>query len=466
MKKLTLIAALWAVLLNATAQCSFIENFQSPSNWTTMGDGKVYVNPASQNIVFNDAHSTYDSRVLKALPCGTVSGYPWTLEFKITPTGTGGAGSSAYIALTANSNDPTAEPAYGSVFSTWTPNTMLKVEYSSAFGAAPSQSFFVLAWRDQAPIDYNTRIFSQTAPLNGSPYYVRLERRNATDCSISYFSDANFSVPTAGGAVCFTVPSNINNFNYIQVGMSAEGHPSRTMTATIDDITMTPALKTAPPITSIRQNGVLCGGNVGVQLAVSGNASFAWSNGSTSASTVVNQAGVYTVTATNASGCTYTESITVVNAVIPTPIITTQGNILGIYNIASNQTYQWYQNGNPIAGANTANYTITGNGLYHVCTSNAAGCQTCSAPIFSNYLGTEQPTWANAVRITPNPTQNFVLITGLPSQKHQINVYNVLGQTLQTLTNTADTYHLEMDNWAAGAYIIRIEDTVWKVVKE
>ena len=100
---------------------------------------------------------------------------------------------------------------------------------------------------------------------------------------------------------------------------------------------------------------------------------FSWSTGQTTRSIVVTQPGSYTVTATNAFGCTNTSTFTVLPVVPPAPVLiqpilcpggtatlTTQGGVFSSYTWSSSQ--------------NTPAITINSAGTYTVTVSNSIGC--------------------------------------------------------------------------------------------
>ncbi len=102
---------------------------------------------------------------------------------------------------------------------------------------------------------------------------------------------------------------------------------------------------------------------------------YLWSNGANT-TTVNATSGVWTVTVTNAAGCTGTATITVTIANAPAPVITFPGNdsiCAGTTKVlslsAAFSTYHWSQN-----NANTATITVNATGLYRVTVTRANGC--------------------------------------------------------------------------------------------
>jgi hypothetical protein len=140
----------------------------------------------------------------------------------------------------------------------------------------------------------------------------------------------------------------------------------------------------------------LCQGS-SVTLTATGTGSFTWSNGATTASIVVSQAGIFSVVATEVGGCQATSAPTAVTvSPVPTASISGQssyctGQTLSLQTASGPYTYQWQVDTLPIDG----NYVTLGinspnlqqaltntsfSGNYHVkVTDPASGCFVVSA---------------------------------------------------------------------------------------
>ena len=147
-------------------------------------------------------------------------------------------------------------------------------------------------------------------------------------------------------------------------------------------------------ITSNQPTTTVCG-STGVTLTASGGNTYLWSdNTTTTAALTVTTSGNYTVTVTNAAGCTASASRNVQAAVNPT--ITVNGLIAGFGAFCPGQTttltatggtsYLWQG----AQGSNTAALTTGIAGAYTVIVTNAAGC-TASTNIQVNQAQTPVP---------------------------------------------------------------------------
>ncbi|CAN5703761.1 hypothetical protein BH10BAC2_BH10BAC2_42740 [soil metagenome] len=140
------------------------------------------------------------------------------------------------------------------------------------------------------------------------------------------------------------------------------------------------------PDCSISGNTSFCEGGSTQLCAPAGNASYLWSTGATESCITVTEAGTYSVTVTNANGCSSTCSKTV--SVNPLPDCTISGNTsfcaggsTQLCAPAGNASYLWS------TGATESCITVTEAGTYTVTVTNANGCSsTCSKTVTVNAL--------------------------------------------------------------------------------
>jgi hypothetical protein len=139
---------------------------------------------------------------------------------------------------------------------------------------------------------------------------------------------------------------------------------------------------------------ICTGGNV--QLQASGGTTYSWSPATgLSATNVANpvasptETTTYTVTVTNADGCTGTDQVVVNVNTAPTASISVNGSTSlcagGSVSLEANAgtgyTYQWLRSGSIINNATGNTYSATTAGDYTVIVENTAGCSTTSAAV-------------------------------------------------------------------------------------
>ncbi|MBS1626104.1 MAG: T9SS type A sorting domain-containing protein [Bacteroidetes bacterium] len=197
-------------------------------------------------------------------------------------------------------------------------------------------------------------------------------------------------------------------------------------------------------------------GDTATIAATATGVSYLWSNTATTSSIHVTQAGNYTVTVTDGNQCTATAGpVTVAFRPVPTATITRSGFTL---TAGAASTYQWYQDGNLIAGANAQTYDVTINGNYTVEVTNAGGCSATSAAVAVVNVGVHDITGTEALGVYPNPTSGtFTLVTsGRTGDSYEI--YDILGRPVQHGTISTDRQHIDLGAQQSGIYTITVSN--------
>ncbi|MDZ4840426.1 MAG: T9SS type A sorting domain-containing protein [Bacteroidota bacterium] len=191
-------------------------------------------------------------------------------------------------------------------------------------------------------------------------------------------------------------------------------------------------------------------------------AKFLWSNGSTNQSINVNFDGKYKVTITNASGCTYTDSVQVIVKAQPSmPNISIEGQMLMSSATIGNQ---WYKDGIMISGANMQSYKVKESGEYSV----RSTLGTCQSPMsstvkYSSVTSIATQLQEQGISVYPNPNAGLFNINyngkGNTQNLH-IEVLTIDGKVVldEYINNVTSTYIKQVDitRQTAGMYILRI----------
>jgi len=157
-----------------------------------------------------------------------------------------------------------------------------------------------------------------------------------------------------------------------------------TGTSGCSDTSATVSVTIANPVASITPNGptTLCSGNT-VTLAANAGSAYNWSNGSSMQSITVGTSGTYTVTVTDANGCTAVDSQVV--SVTNTPSVNVSssggatlctGNTLTLTATQGN-SYVWSD------GSTSQSITVSQGGTYDVTVTFPGGCSGSSATPFT-----------------------------------------------------------------------------------
>lgn len=206
----------------------------------------------------------------------------------------------------------------------------------------------------------NTAAGAATVQVTGgtSPYTYKWST-GATTASISNVASGNYTVTVSDASGCTTTTqANVVNSNAFMVMFST---------------------------TNPTCNGVANGGIVSQLSGGSGNFIYKWSNGSTSPTISNVAAGNYTLTVTDAAGCSDVSVVSLTNKTslnIATTLANTLCNtstgsvtITGVTGGTAPYTYKWS------TGATTSSITGLPSGTYSATVTDAAGCNATSNPL-------------------------------------------------------------------------------------
>ncbi|NDK57213.1 Ig-like domain-containing protein [Pontibacter fetidus] len=241
----------------------------------------------------------------------------------------------------------------------------------------------------------------------------------------------------AGGSVILTATSGTNySYQWLKNGAPIAQATTKTYTATTSgDFTVIVKAAggcevTASPVKVVVTPGVtasagtdkeICAGS-NVQLGASGGTTYAWSPATgLSATNIANPVAspasttTYTVTVSNASGCSSTDQVTVKVTASPAVTITPAGpttfceggSLVLNASQGTGYTYQWYNNGNPINQATGSSFTTFAGGEFSVKVTMGSGCTATSSPVkvtenkaATVVAGTAQQVCVNAAAFT------------------------------------------------------------------
>ncbi|MES2766409.1 MAG: PKD domain-containing protein [Bacteroidota bacterium] len=220
----------------------------------------------------------------------------------------------------------------------------------------------------------------------------------------------------------------------------------------------------------------LCEGESVTLDAGSGYTSYKWSNGSIAQIITVTESGNYTVTVTDAGGCSGTSDPTNVT-VNPNPLkpsITQVASLLTAVSPNPVVQYQWYRNDEKIPGANSQTYNAQLLGLYFVEITDQNGCTAKSEPVSVLTSGIEDFTEKYLLKIYPNPTSGIFSIAGTFKNGAEISVTNLSGEEIFTFKSAPSEMRLlktmNISELPVGVYLLKIrsvsDEAMVKIIKE
>ena len=250
--------------------------------------------------------------------------------------------------------------------------------------------------------------------------------------STSICQGESVTLQASGGFASYAWSNGLTNQNII-----ATTAGSYTVTGTTSDGCSTTSSATtvtvnANPVATITNAGssVLCAGDSTTLSAPSGMSAYLWSDGSTSQSLTTATAGNYSVTVTNADGCSATSAATAITASsITAPTVTSNGVLEfcdgGSVSLAVPLGYSSFMWSN---GSGFSQVMVTTSGDYYAQVMNADGCSANSDTV--------------TVTVFPTPptpsisyTANDTLMTSSEATGNQwyFNGNMMPGETGQTL---------------------------------
>ena len=120
-------------------------------------------------------------------------------------------------------------------------------------------------------------------------------------------------------------------------------------------------------------------------------------------------------------------------------------------------SYQWFFNGNPIAGATSQTYQATIGGMYKVKVLNDGGCENISVPYFAGVVSTPEYT-VHDLEIYPNPTTTDLVIDRRGyAMELDVELYGLTGkQLMESHYEGSEPIRLNMRDYPAGVYLLKL----------
>lgn len=164
-----------------------------------------------------------------------------------------------------------------------------------------------------------------------------------------------------------------------------------------------------------------------------------------------NNPGIVSVTGRNDCGVTEEFIINVEPFVIPPVNVITNDNSLSLSQ--DGIFYQWFLNGNPIDGANGANYTATESGLYHAEITFASECIAHSDTINLIIIGVKNLNPSH-ILVYPVPAYEQIILDGLTGEI-EYTIHDVAGKIIEKSNTTSNT--IDIHQLGKGVYFLFVK---------
>lgn len=195
------------------------------------------------------------------------------------------------------------------------------------------------------------------------------------------------------------------------------------------------------------EDATICEGD-SLLLSATGGTFFEWVDVGINAMEQVQpeQSTTYVVHSWHSENCISTDSMTV--EVLPTPEahFTQQIHTL---EASEGDSYQWYHNGLPIAGATSQYFTMQHEGVYKVEVFLSDGCPEFSE---SRFLQMMSP-----LQLTPNPASGVVTLTTSFADPYTLQIIDSAGRLVRQMSElTENVVEIDVSSLAFGMYVVRI----------
>jgi PKD repeat protein len=224
----------------------------------------------------------------------------------------------------------------------------------------------------------------------------------------------------------------------------------------------------ALPVATASSNSPVCEGAT-LDLSGSGGNDYDWlgpnsfvqNNSQNAGVTPVSfaSAGTYTVTVTDANGCSATATVSASVIAAPSAPTITELNDTLFANPSVGFTYQWYQNGNPMIGEDSSIYVPGPTANYSVVITNGNGCTATSTDFaYVNTVSIEGHESHEHINVYPNPNDGTFNVTVSTSEAEFFNlkIYDMVGKVIYQQndipTSEFEGYKVDLTTVAVGTY--------------
>ncbi|MBX7206534.1 MAG: T9SS type A sorting domain-containing protein [Bacteroidia bacterium] len=210
---------------------------------------------------------------------------------------------------------------------------------------------------------------------------------------------------------------------------------------------------------NLGKDTTLCDGDSILLNAENGFYCYKWHDSSSLPFFKAKQTGTYYVTVTNEALCSLTDTINILFATLPKPLISRVGDTL--FASTGNYAYQWYKDNQPLTG-DTLSFTVRStDGSYKVKVTSASGCS-----IFSDTYNTtgEHTLKVQPFRVYPNPAWEILSIESNENY-YSFSLTDITGKELLQDKGSYKTV-IPLQKLTNGIYLLKIHTPIsFQIVK-
>ncbi len=226
-----------------------------------------------------------------------------------------------------------------------------------------------------------------------------------------------------------------------------------------DDDAVTVTVHELPTVIASAVDNTLCPGDTAALSAV-GALNYQWSpnlfisgNTGDAISAWPPSDFTWTVYGTDAFGCAHDTTVAI--DVLDAPAMPVVTNLGMTMSSTPATTYQWYLDGELIAGATEQEWAPLANGNYSVTITDANGCQSTSAPVYFGTVGVADAV-AMGLRVYPQPADETITVTGV-SASTDVRLLDAMGRVvLAKRSGSNGSLTFDVRALAPGGYVLEL----------
>ncbi len=199
-----------------------------------------------------------------------------------------------------------------------------------------------------------------------------------------------------------------------------------------------------------------------VTLTATGGISYNWTNGVQNGVSFQAPFGstVYSVSGTDANGCSNTDDVQVTINTAPIAVATLS-NAVNLTAAPFGATYQWIDcsNNSAINGATDSVFTASQNGSYAVVVTIGGGCADTSDCVLVDQVGLDTQLVESGITVYPNPTLDFFQVKFSQVEKLSAIVFDLQGKEIMHFNSILTGDKIDLSRFDRGVYTVEFTDT-------
>jgi hypothetical protein len=206
-----------------------------------------------------------------------------------------------------------------------------------------------------------------------------------------------------------------------------------------------------------------------VTLTASGGITYDWTNGVQNGVSFQAPFGstVYSVSATDANGCSNTDDVQVTINTAPVAVASLSNAVI-LTAAPLGATYQWIDcsNNSAISGATDSVFTATQNGSYAVVVTIGGGCADTSDCVLVDQVGLDTPQVETGITVYPNPTLDYFQVKFNKSDKLSVLVFDLQGKEIMHYDSILTGDKIDLSRFERGVYTVQFTDSEGRKITE